>query len=727
MNKRNLYSVNDNNVTFKSIFGTGIELFTLQLRPASIDWLDTQLDKFVNEVDIEAYSGNIKTNIPETRDRKVKTEHPLELPTIMIKHIIKALEYNWDTLNKAIAMTKNDISVYVDNHHAHTISMLITVSQHAERLAKFKESIEQFNSLLNDDIETVRLIETVWTKNLLSQVLATKELKITKQFRINYEDGYNTLNINTSNLQAAIKNIHAKFKDHYLNYSTNSRSSIVITKKDIVESDTKEITINHIYPEFERQIISLMDYFRGFDIQKMVRTGAEGRERYSAFFTTFNSIKTSLILNGYTEEKAVAAMIERGFKSRFNTSKTYPATYDFTVAKCAITGELLPEICLIPVKLLDNSVVAVNYYYVMHIANYAITQYNFVYDEKTGFASYIEQKLNGEHKRLRDVQENHEFNVLTYLSPKATNKENIEVINKDKVCEFVPFLGVELEVECKPDCPTIITDLVMESIGRDFVIFKRDGSLRGYKPFEIVSVPATLAYHKEKWLSFMENTAVKGRLQSYASGECGMHVHISKKAFTSLHLAKFIRFFNSLENRGFITKVGGRDQNTYNIYTNHAENNNNGYSSAMTHAAVCGLNGGAGKHYDCVSTSKRYPTMEIRIFRGNLAKSQFFKNLEFVHAAWAYTKNCSMKELDHKQFILWLFKENLQLYNHLQAWLIANNYNVSNKNKATKEETNIIKNVQLVVNRKFNTTDSDKLRKISKTEYLSKADLRANQ
>lgn len=235
-----------------------------------------------------------------------------------------------------------------------------------------------------------------------------------------------------------------------------------------------------------------------------------------------------------------------------------------------------------------------------------------------------------------------------------------------------PLFGIELEVEQKresDDTELILQDTLITLNGTisyaearenhtGFAIIKSDSSIRNYG-FEIVTLPSTLNAHKVQWHNFFNNVA--SRLSSYTSGRCGMHIHISKNCFTPLHMGKFANFFNTRDNRKLITRISGRSVNDY-CYFNEDEvdlidnSDLDKYSSGRS----------------ALTLSESKPTIEIRSFRGNVSKIGFFKNLEFTHALWTYTKDCGISELYANKFIEWFKRpSNNKLYPNLRKWFTA--------------------------------------------------------
>lgn len=58
------------------------------------------------------------------------------------------------------------------------------------------------------------------------------------------------------------------------------------------------------------------------------------------------------------------------------------------------------------------------------------------------------------------------------------------------------------------------------------------------------------------------------------------------------------------------------------------------------------------ERYTAVNLTNK--TIEIRVFRGTLNANSFHKNLEFCHAVYYYTKNCSNQNVSVAEFVNWV-------------------------------------------------------------------------
>ena len=576
-------------------------------------------------------------------------------------------------------------------------------------------------SLLNlKSGEVVNIIDSQYTKNML--VDGIKRCLVGKESSTADYSQYKLAALKEIdvNVKSYIKKIYEQYCAIYDRRNPDYSYTIAISLKEMQTSESKEISldIDSLYEMFGRDCKNFSAALRN----SSSRDGSNYHNwsTISNHWKHFNNIKVNLMLTGMKEKQAVEKIIETCFDSTLDyRGNKIPLEKAYSV--CAITKQVIPNYFAERVILLDKREIIANVYYLIYQNGRTNT-----YQGDVKRLAFIEQKVPAEHVPLIDIFD-YQFNALNYLSPLSAEKENIEVFSKGKTYQPTPYFGVELEIERTSECPLTITRNVLDALGRDFVVLKRDSSIHGTYPFEVVTVPATLAAQKEHWKQFMEARDIKKYLSSYASGNCGMHIHISRDAFTGLHLAKFLRFINLQDNRTFIEKVAQRISQRHAAFMGEEKD----YQKDLVHKSRQ-FRGEQGDRHVAVNTSNNKGTIELRIFRGNLAKGHFYKNLEFAHALWLYTKDCNMKDLGYKDFIMWVFKQNDSTYKNLMQWLVSSNLNVSNKN-FDKDETDVaakkkeIKKVQLVINRKYNTKDTDVLRKMTKDSVLLKSELVANQ
>lgn len=260
--------------------------------------------------------------------------------------------------------------------------------------------------------------------------------------------------------------------------------------------------------------------------------------------------------------------------------------------------------------------------------------------------------------------------MLDYLEPFAEPKDSL-------------YFGVELEVQTENSINKVIPHI--RKTMPDFVICKRDGSI-GDQGIEIVTVPASFYDQKKMWEGFFAN---KPLVTSWASGQCGMHVHIARKGLSILRIGKISVFINSPVNSEFISAIAGRSGNNYNRFRDRSISECNSLHDASRAAVPATAYNRQGQadvrsriyrnaserrgtmnhdnHYEAVNLLPNN-TIEVRIFRGTVKKEGFFKNLEFVHALVKFCEVAKIEDLTYPEFISWLLK-NPKDYPHLLSYL----------------------------------------------------------
>ena len=146
-------------------------------------------------------------------------------------------------------------------------------------------------------------------------------------------------------------------------------------------------------------------------------------------------------------------------------------------------------------------------------------------------------------------------------------------------------------------------------------------------------------------------------MKSFKTDTCGIHIHMSKKAFSKLHLYKFLRFFR--ENTAFVAKISQRTSENLDQWS--TLNSDESILYQAKHGKTC-------ERYVAVNLGPP-DTVEIRIFRGNLLETAFRKNLEFCKALFDFTAVSSSSSLTAIHFHKFVVKNKKQFPN-LLAFLL---------------------------------------------------------
>lgn len=212
------------------------------------------------------------------------------------------------------------------------------------------------------------------------------------------------------------------------------------------------------------------------------------------------------------------------------------------------------------------------------------------------------------------------------------------------------YYGVELEVEAVNGAtPSEGAAVALDRMGTDFAVCKGDGSLRN--GFEIVTAPADVATHAERWTACLRRK-IPG-MRSWKTDTCGMHVHVSRRPLSQLTIGKLLVFVNAYENETFMRSLAGRGSNTY--------------------ARVCPKKATDARHssvnrYEAINLCNR-ETIEFRIFKGTLLLSSVLKNIEFCAALIEYCKGTAgLGDLRWEAFCSWV-ERTPRVWPNLSAWL----------------------------------------------------------
>jgi hypothetical protein len=220
----------------------------------------------------------------------------------------------------------------------------------------------------------------------------------------------------------------------------------------------------------------------------------------------------------------------------------------------------------------------------------------------------------------------------------ADNRSSRALASKRPIYPAQLYIGMELEVEMKGEYAQMANAVAskLQSKMDGSVYIKRDGSLTN--GFEIVTHPGTYDW----WMNDFNYKSVSGAGKycvSYSARTCGNHFHMSKNAFSVLHLYKFAKFH--YRNTEFITFIAERYSKRYAAF-NENENNN----LARISKNKSSENG----RYLAVNMTPEH-TVELRYFRGNLKQERIKKNLQFLHALYVFSKLNGIRDMTFIKFL----------------------------------------------------------------------------
>ena len=203
--------------------------------------------------------------------------------------------------------------------------------------------------------------------------------------------------------------------------------------------------------------------------------------------------------------------------------------------------------------------------------------------------------------------------------------------------------GVELETEPGDNTNAGQHALAEALGGRDghngelggAYILAADGSLDC--GVEIITVPQTLEQHhtgaRIPWRKVAHALKEVGAKAGANTKNCGMHVHINRKALSALTVGKMMVLINSPTMQRFVELIAQRSATRY---CRRSEKKISDVNRPERHS----------DHYDALNIGTEHGTLELRIFRGNTRHSRIMKNLEFCHALCIYCRDASIRDIE---------------------------------------------------------------------------------
>jgi hypothetical protein len=196
------------------------------------------------------------------------------------------------------------------------------------------------------------------------------------------------------------------------------------------------------------------------------------------------------------------------------------------------------------------------------------------------------------------------------------------------------YYGIEVELSGDKVDRTQLTN-IMQDVPDSVAYPVHDGSISF--GFEIVSQPATLNWIRQN-IKHWENMFCH-----YTDGwdsedaQCGIHIHMSKSAFTRLQLFKFMRVFYDENWRDFIIAVSGR---THMGQLEHYSSIRDDSDARLIDKAR--TKAGTNK-YTAVNLLNN-TTVEVRIFQSTMKVGVLLRYLEFVQSLYDYALEAGLQD-----------------------------------------------------------------------------------
>jgi hypothetical protein len=227
------------------------------------------------------------------------------------------------------------------------------------------------------------------------------------------------------------------------------------------------------------------------------------------------------------------------------------------------------------------------------------------------------------------------------------------------------FFGLEFEIEDnwknREVAERQLGQRCLEAVPEEWGYCKHDGSM--FRGVEWVTHPMSPLFYKanrKKFDKILNQWAQDGfRVDQWDDNNerynCGLHMHMSKAAFTSAHLYKFVRFFYKVHLRKLVQQIAERDANHYAKW--RREDLEYGVSLAKDKRNISGdrysvinLIGGHW-HENHAQPAK---TVEFRLFQGTLDPKRLHKNIEFMLSVYYFTRDNSLTHITEKNYLKFL-------------------------------------------------------------------------
>ena len=204
------------------------------------------------------------------------------------------------------------------------------------------------------------------------------------------------------------------------------------------------------------------------------------------------------------------------------------------------------------------------------------------------------------------------------------------------------YFGIELETEVHGDLREAAKkakDL------EEHYYLKQDSSIgrNGASGFEIVTHPATYDYYRNEFSNlwdFVEDIRKNDHARSWDTDTCGLHIHISRKGFSSgAHTHRFLAFI--YRNAKDMIKFAGRSSD-YAKFSDCWKFDE--YAQPYLSFKDKIMSGRNTERYSAVNTQNR-DTLELRFFRGTMRKSGVMSAIELAHASVEYTRHLTVSDI----------------------------------------------------------------------------------
>lgn len=211
--------------------------------------------------------------------------------------------------------------------------------------------------------------------------------------------------------------------------------------------------------------------------------------------------------------------------------------------------------------------------------------------------------------------------------------------------DTMKYLGVELEIDGGTFKKTV------RELNHNFgehIFLKYDGSLSD-RGIEVVTHPATFKYHMDQlpWEDIILKCR-QGGYSSHTNGRCGLHVHVSRKAFGVLrphYEANVARLLYLVDNAwSEIRKFTRRDSSSLNRWAAHYPVDKTRFTLDSGDYYRVAHDNACGSRYRSVNLCPTN-TIEFRLFRGSLITETVVGTIQLVNLLTAMATSYSNADI----------------------------------------------------------------------------------
>ena len=213
------------------------------------------------------------------------------------------------------------------------------------------------------------------------------------------------------------------------------------------------------------------------------------------------------------------------------------------------------------------------------------------------------------------------------------------------------YMGVELETVTTPECrlwDTIAADMRRP---KRFWVSKHDSSVSGP---EFASHPATMTWWHAHQREFAEmfKMLIHSGYRSHEGAKAGMHVNISRTAFTSWrHYSRFLSMIYGYPLWSVV--MSQRDTESVRDWC-RVENMRPHDWESVAYELFTPYSTYYTDKYVAVNAPRYEGRFEFRLPRGTLRLDRFFKNLEWTFGMIEFTRNLGGTESSPHEFMDWV-------------------------------------------------------------------------